>query len=169
MHAVSLEADRVHQAQADRCDGPLRRADAALDECEHLKPARPRAHLCRRASRRYLSPGIPAAHARRQGQSLGRPCLRAQDDAGALGSSAPQAAIAAHDERQAVLVAGPARVLLELDLLLGRLPALAFARPLLDLVGGVANQRELVLDVLLGAETVAGLAGMAGNHPLPIH
>ena len=46
------------------------------------------------------------------------------------GAAAPEPAIAPRDERQAVLVARPARVFRQLEILLGRLPALSVSAPI---------------------------------------
>src|SRR5215470_13941916 len=84
------------------------------------------------------------------------------------GAPAPQPTIAPRHERQAVLIAGPACVFRQLEVLLGRLPAFAILPQLLHLRRSSLHQREDVLCVLLGAEAAAGLPGMAGNQPVPV-
>src|SRR5439155_7260152 len=84
----------------------------------------------------------------------------------ASGAAAPQRAVTPCDEGQAVLVAGPARVFRQLELLLGRVPALAALSQRPHLVGGVLHQGKDFLRILLGAEPVVGLARMAGDQPL---
>ena len=82
---ASIAADRADQAEADRRDGPLRRADAAGDRRLDRQPSRPPAPLCRGPAHRDLSPGVPAQDPRGQGEGLGRPRLREDDDDWALG------------------------------------------------------------------------------------
>src|SRR5258706_6869109 len=71
------------------------------------------------------------------------------------GAASPQSAIPAQNERQVVLVARPLLVFRQLGLLLDSVPALALARGDLHGLGSVAQEGELILDVLLGAEAVA--------------
>src|SRR5262249_57180842 len=68
------------------------------------------------------------------GASL-RPIHRAPAPRGRCrsGAAAPQPAVAARDEGEPRLVAGPARVFRQLELLLGRVPALAVLAELLHL------------------------------------
>src|SRR5262249_18481009 len=84
------------------------------------------------------------------------------------GTPTPQPAIAPRHEGQAVLIAGPACVFRQLEVLLGRLPAFAVLSQLLHLRRGLLHQREDVLCVLLGAEAATRLSGMAGNQPVPV-
>src|SRR4051812_23941809 len=79
---------------------------------------------------------------------------------GASRPATPQSAIAACHVGQAVLVVRPARVLGQLEVLLGRLPALTVLRLLFHFRRGLLHQRQDVLSVLLGSEPVARLAGI---------
>src|SRR5437660_2718597 len=85
------------------------------------------------------------------------------------GPAPPEAAVAPQDERQVLLVSGPALVLRQLQLLLDAVPALA--RLGLGLHRGrcVLQEHLLILNVLLGAEPPAGRTGMAGNPLVPVH
>src|SRR6266853_5977385 len=67
------------------------------------------------------------------------------------GAAPPQAAVAPRHELQVVLVAGPLLVFRQLDLPLRRLPAFSFARGDLHGFGGILQESELVLRVLLRA------------------
>src|SRR5437879_13106305 len=79
------------------------------------------------------------------------------------GPAPPEGAVAPQDEREVLLVSGPALVLRQLQLLLDAVPALA--RLGLGLHRGrcVLQERQLILNVLLGTEPPAGRTGMAGN------
>ena len=78
------------------------------------------------------------------------------------------AAIAPRHHAEAGLIAGQRGVLLHLEVLLDRVPALAGLRVGLDRGGSLLHQRQHRLGVVLGAEPVAG-AGMAGDHAIPVH
>src|SRR5262249_42057450 len=88
---------------------------------------------------------------------------------GASGAAAPEPAIAACDELQAVLIAGPACVFLKLERLLALVPTFAGEPHRLHLGRGGLQQFELVLGVLLGAEPAVGRPRMARNEALPVH
>src|SRR5688572_28760156 len=85
------------------------------------------------------------------------------------GAPAPQPAITPQDERQAVLIPGPARVFRQLHFLLDRIPAFALARGGPHRGRSILHESEEVLHVLLGAKAAAGLARMTGDQPLPVH
>src|SRR5262249_43199470 len=87
----------------------------------------------------------------------------------ASGTAPPQGAIAARDERQVILIPWPTLVARQLEFLFRRLPALALLRELLHFGGGGLQQLELILDVLLRAEPIAGLPRVPRNQPFPIH
>src|SRR5947209_9902119 len=72
------------------------------------------------------------------------------------GAAAPEPAIAARDELQAVLIARPTRVFLQLERLLALVPALTGEPERFHFGRGGLQQFELVLGVLLGAETAVG-------------
>src|SRR5262245_43135394 len=84
------------------------------------------------------------------------------------GAAAPEPTVAPGDELQTVFIPRPASVFRQLELLLGRFPALAVLPELLHLGGGLLQQGELVLRVLLGPKAPVRCARMAGNEPLPI-
>src|SRR5437870_13749900 len=85
------------------------------------------------------------------------------------GPAPPEGAVAPQDEREVLLVSGPALVLRQLKLLFDAVPALA--RLGLGLHRGrcVLQERQLILNVLLGAEPPAWRSGTAGNQLVPVH
>src|SRR3569833_77610 len=85
-----------------------------------------------------------------------------------LRPAAPQAAVAPRHERQTVGVAGHARVFLQLELLLGLVPAFAGLAELLHLRRRVAIEREHRLGIVFGAEPAVRRARITGNQPLPV-
>src|SRR5262245_34120452 len=115
---------------------------------------------------------LDAASARARRLDLTLVCgrqSRAPDGArsGYLGATTPEPAITPRDEWQAVVVAGPARVFRQLEILLRRLPALAVLGRLLHLGRGLLHERQDILRVFLGAEPAAGLTGLPGDQSLP--
>src|SRR5437016_3896590 len=84
-------------------------------------------------------------------------------------AAAPEATVAPQHERQVLLVSGPALVLRQLQLLLDAIPALAGLGLGLHRGRRVLQERQLILDVLLGAEPATGSAGVAGNQLVPVH
>src|SRR5262249_15177054 len=98
------------------------------------------------------------------------PQSRAAGDArgGYLGAATPEPAIAPRDEWQAVVIARPARVFWQLEILLRGPPALAVLSRLLHLGRGLLHERQDVLRVFLGAEPAARLTGMSGDQPFPV-
>src|SRR5712691_9680176 len=102
--------------------------------------------------------------------SIASPSITPAPASVAAGSetASPERAIAPDHEGQVGLVARPRLVLRQLQLFLRRLPALALARHGLHRLGRVLQERELVLDVLLGAEPITG-PGMTGDHLVPVH
>src|SRR5712664_4143113 len=83
-----------------------------------------------------------------------RPSFLERKRAGS-GAAPPQAAVAPRHELQIVLVARPLLVFRQLDLFLRRLPAFSFARGDLHGFGGILQESELVLRILLRAQPVA--------------
>src|SRR5260221_13676418 len=97
-----------------------------------------------------------------------RPSFLKRKRAGS-GAAPPQAAVAPRHELQVVLVAGPLLVFRQLDLFLRRLPAFSFARGDLHGFGGILQESDLVLRVLLRAQPVARRARMARDQAFPVH
>src|SRR5262245_39457813 len=85
-----------------------------------------------------------------------------------LGTPTPKPAVAPRDEGQTLVVAGPCRVFRQLELFFCRIPAFAFLAELLHLGRRLLQLRQLVLSVLLCAESATRIR-MAWNEAVPIH
>src|SRR4030095_110928 len=83
-------------------------------------------------------------------------------------AAAPEAAVTPQHERQVLLVAGPALIFRQLQILFDAVPAPDGPGLNLQQRRSVLQERQLILHVLLGAETAAG-TGMAGDQLVPVH
>src|SRR5262249_33436428 len=142
-HGPHVQGDRVCAPLARAAAGVLRRCGSAIIERTAAPPPRadrpgtgsPRSYLPRAWANDRAPPRTSSCSPsnRRQRRSARKFCGAAaachmcdvRSGRGASGAAAPEPAIAACDELQAVLIAGPACVFLKLERLLALVPTFA--------------------------------------------